>query len=224
MKSIARFAAAALVLVFGLMPLPATAQDDQGLMVERARRTLETFMRDSQLVWLRENAPKAHAIMIIPEMVKLGVVIGVSGGTGVAYRRNAQGQWTGPVFYHLTSGSFGLQLGAQVSEVMLVMTNERGAAMLHANSFKLGPDASIAAGPVGAGAGGAPIVDIVSYSRAQGLFAGISLEGTVLSPRDEWNSVYYGKDASPADVLDGKAASPRATEARSAVTRALTGK
>jgi len=223
MTLLARFAAF-LAAAFLLAPLPAAAQEDQAVMIERARRSLETFMRDPQLVWLRENAPKASAIMIVPEMVKLGVVLGVSGGTGVAYRRNAQGQWTGPVFYHLTSGSFGLQLGAQVSEVVLVMTNDRGAGMLHANSFKLGPDASIAAGPVGAGASGAPIVDIVSYSRAQGLFAGISLEGTVLSPRDEWNTALYGRDATPAGILAGKASSPASAAAGADVSRIMSGK
>ena len=224
MKLFSRTTLAALALASAFMPLPAAAQQDQEIMLERARRSLDNFMRDPDLRWLRENAPNAQAIMVVPEMVKLGLILGVSGGTGVAFRRTPQGDWTGPVFYTLTSGSFGIQVGAQVSEVILVMTSERGAERLTSNSFKLGPDASVAAGPVGIGASGAPIADVVSYSRTQGLFVGLSLEGTVLSPRDDWNRAYYGDSASPADVLSGKSGGGKGAEVRADVKKIIGGK
>lgn len=214
--------AALLGAACALLPLPAAAQQDQDLLVERARRTLNNFVRDPDMRWFRDNASSVRAVLIVPEMVKVGIVIGGSAGTGVAFRRDAGGAWGGPVFFTLTSGSFGLQLGAQISEVMLLMMNERGAERLLSNSFKLGPDASVAAGPVGVGTGVAPIADIVSFSYSQGLFAGISLEGTVLSPRDEWNRAYYGS-ASLNDVLSGKAGTARASDLRADVQKAMGG-
>ena len=223
MKQLSRTTLAALAFVSAFAALPAAAQQDEEIMTERARRSLENFMHDPDLRWLRENAPKAQAILVVPEMVKLGLILGVSGGTGVAYRRDAKGGWTGPVFYTLTSGSLGIQVGAQVSEVILVMTSERGAERLTSNSFKLGPDASVAAGPVGVGAAGAPIADVVSYSRTQGLFVGLSLEGTVISPRDDWNREYYGSGATASDVLSGKAGGGKGADARAAVQKILGG-
>ena len=218
-----RFIAAALVAGGALLSPTAFAQPEQEL-VERARRTLDNFVKDPDMRWLRENAGQTHAILIVPEMLKLGVVIGGAAGTGVAFRRDAQtGQWGGPVFFTLAAGSFGLQLGAQVSEVLLLMMNERGARQLLANSFKLGPDASVAAGPVGVGTSVAPISDIVSFSRSQGLFAGISLEGTILSPRDEWNNAYYGSGVRVEDVFAGRKVAPKGSTVRAEVQKAMHG-
>lgn len=218
-----RFIAAALTAGGTLLSVPAFAQPEQEL-VERARRTLDNFVKDPDMRWFRDNAGKTQAILIVPEMVKLGVVIGGAAGTGVAFRRDAKsGEWAGPVFFTLAAGSFGLQLGAQVSEVMLMMMNEKGAQQLLANSFKLGPDASVAAGPVGAGTSTAPISDIVSFSRSQGLFAGISLEGTILSPRDEWNRTYYGSGVRVGDIFSGKSVAAKGSAVRAEVQKAMRG-
>jgi lipid-binding SYLF domain-containing protein len=97
-----------------------------------------------------------------------------------------------------------LQAGGEASEVVLLVMTERGVSAMLGNNFKLGADASIAVGPIGVGAGGATAAlsaDIISFSRAQGLYGGISVDGSVIAVRNEWNSAYYGKSVTPTDIL-----------------------
>ena len=107
--------------------------------------------------------------------------------------RNAKGKWTGPAFYTLATASVGFQAGVSVSEMMTLVMTDKGLNSLLSNSFKMGPDASVAAGPVGAGAKADIITDLVTYSRSKGIYGGINLDGTVVATSDEWNEAYYGK-------------------------------
>jgi len=116
----------------------------------------------------------------------------------------ASGQWGGPAFYTLGEASFGLQAGGDASEVVLVALSERGVSALLSTSAKLGANVSIALGPVGAGLEGATAnlsADIVSYSRNQGLYAGLSLDGAVVAVREGLNTAYYGKPVTPTQIL-----------------------
>jgi lipid-binding SYLF domain-containing protein len=141
-------------------------------------------------------------VLIAPEIVKAGFILGGSGGRGVLLARNAKtGKWVGPAFYTLATGSVGFQAGISVSEVVMLVMTEKGLNSLLSTSFKVGGDVSVAAGPVGAGAKSNIAADLISYSRAKGIYGGLNLDGTVVSTNDEWNSAYYGKAVTPPDIL-----------------------
>src|SRR5436305_13551565 len=139
-------------------------------------------MRDPEMTWLQQNIGRAKAVLIAPEVVKAGFIFGGSGGRAVLVVRNAQtGKWSGPAFYTLATASVGFQAGVAVSEMASLVLTEKGLNSLLATSVKLGPDASVAAGPVGAGAKADVITDLVSYSRAKGIYGGLNLDGTVVT-------------------------------------------
>ena len=160
-------------------------------------------MRDPQMGWLQNNVGRAKAVLIAPEVAKAGFIFGGSGGRAVLLVRNAKtGRWTGPAFYTLATASVGFQAGISVSEMMTLVMTDKGLNSLLSDSFKMGPDASVAAGPVGAGAKADVITDLVTYSRSKGLYGGVNLDGTVVATSDEWNEAYYGKKGMHApDIL-----------------------
>lgn len=172
-------------------------------LVDAADRTFGNFMRDPQMTWLHDNIRRAKAVLIAPEVAKAGFIFGGSGGRAVLLVRNAKtGRWMGPAFYTLATASVGFQAGISVSEMMTLVMTDKGLNSLLSDSFKMGPDASVAAGPVGAGAKADVISDLVTYSRSKGLYGGINLDGTVVATSDEWNEAYYGKKGMHApDIL-----------------------
>lgn len=184
----------------------AQAQGDQQALVEKARLTVMDFAADPDLEWFRRYMRSAQGILVVPQLLKAGFIIGGSGGSGVLLARDAKtGEWSPPAFYTMGSGSIGFQIGAEASEVVLLLMTAKGVESVLQTNVTLGADASIAAGPVGAGgkAATAPSLsaDIISFSRAKGLYGGISLEGAVLAVRNEWNQTYYGQSASPTDII-----------------------
>ena len=184
----------------------AAAQSEQQKLVNKADVTLSNFLRDPQMTWLQQNIGRAKAVLIAPEIVKAGFIFGGSGGRAVLIAKEG-GKWHGPSFYTMATASVGFQAGVQVSEnVTLVMTEKGMNSMLAAN-FKIGGDASAAAGPVGAGAKSDITADLVSFSRAKGVYGGVNLDGTLVNLSDDWNQAYYGKPVQPVDILIKGAAS-----------------
>jgi lipid-binding SYLF domain-containing protein len=208
--------------------LPATAAEpiEQQGLVDKARVTFESFMKDKDHSWLRENLNQAKGLIIIPSLLKAGFVIGGSGGSGVLIVKNHKtGQWSQPAFYTLGSGTFGLQIGAEAAEVIMMVRTQKAVDALFTSSFKLGGDTSIAVGPVGAGAKSNIMADIFSFSRTKGAYAGDSLEGAVIKTKDKWNKAYYGKAVSPLDIIvKGSVSSAGSKALRASVTKAEAGK
>jgi SH3 domain-containing YSC84-like protein 1 len=201
-------AAAVLLAALAIGARPAAADDvlHARQLVEKARFTFESFTQDPYLGDnLQALVNKAKAVLIYPQVLRLSFIFGASGGSGVLLSRDAaSGNWYGPAFYTIGEVSFGLQAGADASEVVLVALTDRGLSALLATSAKLGGNASIALGPVGAGVSGATAnvsADIVSYSRNKGLYAGLSVEGAIVATRDSLNTAYYGTEATPTDIL-----------------------
>jgi lipid-binding SYLF domain-containing protein len=181
---------------------PAHAQTEQQKLVDRAQVTLDNFLRDPQMTWLQKNLPRAKAVLIAPEIVKAGFIIGGSGGRAVLLARDAQsGKWRGPVFYTMATGSVGFQAGVAASETVTTVMTEKGLNSLLATSVKLGGDASVAAGPVGTGASGDVTTDFVAFARSKGVYGGLNLDGTVITANDDWNKAYYGKPVMAPDVV-----------------------
>jgi lipid-binding SYLF domain-containing protein len=185
-----------------LMAPTALAQADQRVLVTEAKLTLASFLNDPNMSWLQRNLGEAKAVLIAPSITRAGFILGGSGGRAVAVARDsATGKWTGPAFYTLATASVGFQAGIAVSEVVTLVMTEKGLNSLLSDSFKLGGDASIAAGPVGAGAKSDITADLVAFSRSKGVYAGINLDGTIVNVSDQWNNLYYGKETNATDIL-----------------------
>jgi lipid-binding SYLF domain-containing protein len=224
-------AATLLSVAFAISPLPAVSADDKQeatQLVEKAQFALESFMADSNMDAFHDLLKQAKGVFIAPQLLKGAFVIGVSGGSGVFFAwDDRMGRWNGPAFYTTGGASFGLQIGGQASEVILLAMTERGVSSFRSSSFKLGGDAGVAAGPVGIGVSAATAnlsADILSFSRSKGLYGGISLDGAVVATRGDWNSAYYDKVVEPGDILTIQTVTnPQAAGLIQAVTKA-TGK
>jgi lipid-binding SYLF domain-containing protein len=177
-------------------------QDETQARVEAARTTLSNFKRDPDMSWFRDNLKRAKALMISPQILQAGFIVGASGGSAMVIAQNHSGTgWNGPAFYHIASGSLGLQAGAEASEMVALIMTEKGLNSLLSTSFKLGGDVSIAVGPVGAGTGAPITADMVVYTRSKGLYGGLNLNGTVITVDEKRNQAYYGQAATPVDIL-----------------------
>lgn len=181
---------------------PANAQSTPQQLVDASAVTLSRFMRDPDMSWLQRHLGKAKAVLIAPSIVKAGYIFGGSGGRAIVFAHDAKsGRWVGPAFYNVGAASVGFQAGVEVSETVMLAMNEKALDSLLANSIKLGGDASIAAGPVGAGAKSDVMADFIAFSRSKGLYGGLNLEGSVIGVSDDWNRSYYGKPVLPPDIL-----------------------
>ena len=186
-------------------------------IVDAASTSVDTFTIDPNMKWLRDNMNEAKGVFILPQLVKGGFIFGGSGGSGVLLARGEGNIWSDPAFYTMGSGTVGLQIGVEVSEIILMIMTDRGIDALLTSSFKLGGDVSIAAGPIGAGAK-AQTADILAFSRSKGIYGGVNIEGAVIKIRRDWNHAYYGSETSPRDILiNGTATNPHADNLRSAV-------
>jgi len=186
----------------GLVATSAQAQSDQQKIVGESEKTLSNFVRDPDMTWLQNNLGRAKAVLIAPQIAKAGFIIGGSGGHAVLLAHDAKsGKWAGPAFYTLATASIGFQAGVSVSEAVTVVMTEKGLNSLLASSMKIGGDASVAAGPVGAGAKSDVVADLIQFSRAKGVYGGLNLDGTVVAVANDWNKAYYGKDVLPPDIL-----------------------
>jgi lipid-binding SYLF domain-containing protein len=208
---------------------PASATDRAGVqsLVDRARITFNDFMHDPNYVWFQEHVNRAKGVLIFPQVIKGGFIWGGSGGTGVLLVRNEKTRnWSEPAFYTIGSVTFGLQIGGEASEIIMLAMTQKAIDSLLSSSVKLGAGASVAIGPVGGGAkanAGIPDVtaDFISFAKSKGLYAGLNLEGSVVAVRDSLNKAYYGKYVSPADVFVRHAVSNRgADELRATLRRA----
>ena len=194
--------AVAAVVSLALFAPAAQAQTEQQKLIADAEKVLSNFLRDPDMTWLQRNIGRSKALMIAPEILKAGFIFGGSGGRALVVARDpASGKWTGPAFYVLATGSVGFQAGISVSEGVTMVMTEKGFNSLLATTFKMGGDASVAAGPVGAGAKSDIVADMITFNRSKGVYGGINFDGTVVTAADDWNQAYYGKKVLPPDIL-----------------------
>ena len=183
---------------------PALADDaaKAQAIIDRAKVTFEIFMQDKEYVWMHENLNRVKGLLIYPQVLKGGFILGGTGGTGVLVVKDAKtGDWSQPAFYTLGSVTFGLQIGGEASEIIVMVMTQKGIDSLYASSIKLGGDVSIAIGPVGSGAKSDILADFISFARSEGLYAGLNLEGSVLKVRDSLNHAYYKTEVSPVQII-----------------------
>ena len=227
LKNLNSLALAALAALFVLI-LPATRLLAQGR--ETSTVTSATaVLREIQLMPGR-NIPrsllaKARAVVIIPNMIKIGFIAAGRHGNGVAVIRNANGTWGNPIFVSLTGGGLGFQAGVQSTDVILVFKSQESVSGLLSGKFTIGADAAAAAGPVGRQASAATDIqlksEILSYSRSRGLFAGVSLDGSVLGVDGNANAVFYNVvGGTPQAIIAGQGipVPPAAVELKATLT------
>lgn len=186
-------------------------QEETRATVDAAEASLNRFLRDPDMPSLQKNISQAKAVMVCPKIFQAGFIVGGSGGRCLVMARSqAAGGWNGPAAYRITTGSLGLQAGAQASEMVALVMTEKAVNSLLSNSFKFGADVSVAAGPVGSGAGSQINADIVNYVRSTGLYGGLNLDGSVITIDEEGNRGLYGQPTTPVDILVKGAPSPMA--------------
>jgi lipid-binding SYLF domain-containing protein len=176
------------------------------LLVDEARLVLRDFLDDSQYQRMRVYVQNAYAIVIAPDLFKGGFIAGAERGNAVMLVRNPDtGRWGQPAFYDIYGGSLGLQFGFQSSDLVLTIMNEGAVKKLVGSGLKLGADASVAAGRVGATVGAATTTrfgeDLYVFAKNQGLFGGFAIEGAYIAAKDDWNAAYYGRPVKPWEVL-----------------------
>lgn len=198
-------------------------------LAERARLAIDSFDVGPNNASFNDLVKRARGIFIVPQSFRAAFIFGAAGGSGVLLARDEKtGQWNGPTFHTLGRGSIGLQAGAEVSEVVALIMTERGVTRLLSPTVEVGGDLTAVAGPVGGGLAGASAglsADIVSYARSKGLYAGLSLEGAVITTRSDLNRAFYGGSVTPSDVLvRGRVRSPEAEPLRAAVAKLAEGR
>ena len=221
---------AVILMVLVLSAAPAVAgggYSPQQEIVDKAKLTFEKFATDPSIGWTRIQAENAKGILIVPQLLKGAFIFGFEGGTGVFLARDEKtGEWSEPAFYKVRTGSFGLQIGAESSEMVFLVMSTKGVESFYTSSFRLGGDVSVALGPVGAGASGQTSLtlsfDMLAYTTDQGAYAGISAEGSAVIARGKWNQAYYGRGTRPTDILVKRSVSnPGAEGLRAAVSEAM---
>ncbi len=197
-----------------------TSEPEQ--LVERARISFQSMMSDNQYPSLVNLATRAKAIIIVPNLIRAAFFFGGRGGNAVMLVRGEDGKWSPPAFYTLGGISWGLQIGGQTSELVLTIMTDKGLNAVMDREVTLGADAGLAIGELGRGANASTGMDtkadMYAFARSEGLFVGVSLEGSVIAPRETWNQQLYGEDATPHSILVDRTAHSDSQAVNSIIT------
>jgi len=179
--------------------------------LDHAGRVMHEIMAAPDKGIPEEVLEHAKCVAVVPHLLKGGFVVGAQNGRGVATCKTANG-WSAPLFFSLTGGSFGLQIGVEGVDLVMIIQNERGMRQLLSSKFELGADASVAAGPVGRHASANTDwkmeAEILTYSRARGAFAGLTLNGASIRHDEDSTRAIYGHNVSNHKILQGEVAMP----------------
>jgi SH3 domain-containing YSC84-like protein 1 len=185
------------------------ATDDR---LDHAAEVLHQIMAAPDKGIPEEVLDHAKCVAVVPHMVKGAFVFGAEGGRGVATCRTENGVWSAPIFFAITGGSWGLQIGVEGVDLVMIIQNKRGMQRLLSSKFELGADASVAAGPVGrhtsADTDWELNAEILTYSRARGVFAGVSLKGAAIHGDGDSTRAVYGRDVTTRRILRGEVLPP----------------
>jgi len=200
-----------LFVVLGLSGCAGSASEEASAsrserLLEQSRLVLRDFLEDPQYQRMHVYVQNAYAVMIVPDLLKGGFLAGAERGTAMMVIRHPEtGNWGQPAFYDIYGGSLGLQFGVQSSDVVFTIMNQSAVKKIVGSGLKLGADASVAAGRVGATIGAATTAsfgeDLYVFAKNQGLFGGFAIDGSYMAPKNNWNAAYYGRPVRPWDVL-----------------------
>ena len=183
---------------------------DAKKLIDQAEATLKNFMNDPDIQGFSKLLEGAAGVYIVPRLTKGAFIFGIEGGNGVVLARDEKTRaWSEPrIFYETSAASFGLQAGAQAQEAVLLIMTPKGMDRLLSSTVKLGVDGSVAIGPEGLGERQGTLADFVTFTRAKGLYAGVSFDGASIRTRDDLNAAYFGEDVRPSDIIIAHKAKP----------------
>ena len=203
------------MLGLGTLGWAGTAREDATERLDNATNVVREIMNAPDSGIPEEVLEHAKCVAVVPHMVKGGFIFGGKGGKGVATCRTASG-WSAPAFITISGGSWGLQIGVQAVDLVMIVQNEKGMQKLLESNFQLGADASAAAGPVGrhasAGTDWKLDTEILTYCRAKGAFAGLTLEGASIRQDNDSRRAIYGRKVTTRALLLGKVPAPAAAQ------------
>ncbi len=219
-----RIAGLLCLLLLALVRPAAAELSAQQRLVERARVVVDDFRSDPQYGLARVYVQNAYGVIIVPNLIEGGFIIGGKYGVGILLVRDVQsGAWSDPIFLTVGGASLGLQIGGQASDVLVTLMNRAAVDKLLDHGLKLGADASAALGPIGAGVGTGTTLhfgeDAYVFMRNLGLYAGIKLEGTLFLPRNDWNEAYYGRKVTPREIANGAVHNPQAQPLKESLSK-----
>ncbi len=204
------------MLSLGTLCWAGSAREDATDRLDNAARVLHEIMAAPDQGIPQEVLEHAKCVAVVPHLVKGGFIFGAKGGKGVATCRTADG-WSAPAFFTVSGGSWGLQIGAEAVDLVMIIQNDKGMQHLLSNKFQLGADASAAAGPVGRHASANTDwkldTEVLTYSRAKGAFAGLTLEGASVRQDDDSRRAVYGRKVTTRATLLGQIPAPSAARA-----------
>jgi lipid-binding SYLF domain-containing protein len=203
------------MLSLGTLCWAGSAQEDATERLDNSTNVLHEIMGMPDKGIPEEVLEHAKCVAVVPHMIKGGFIFGAKAGKGVATCRTADG-WSAPAFITISGGSWGLQIGVEAVDVVLIIQNEKGMQKLLSSNFQIGADASAAAGPVGrhaeAGTDWKLDTEILTYSRAKGVFAGLTLEGASIRQDSDSRHAIYGHKVTTRALLLGKVVPPSAAQ------------
>ena len=184
----------------------ALAGPEQQEVVDHAAATIAAMRSDQSFGNAPELMRRAKAVMVVPQLVKGGFFFGGEGGNGVLLAKTANG-WSSPAFYTVGAASFGLQIGVETAEVVFLVMSDRALNAWMKNEVKLGAKAGLTVLVIGSNAEAAATtnanVDVIAWARSKGAYAGVTLEGSLIKPRDSFNEAYYGRKLSAERIIHG---------------------
>ncbi|WP_018865938.1 MULTISPECIES: lipid-binding SYLF domain-containing protein [unclassified Thioalkalivibrio] len=193
---------------------PFSREIDPQDIIDRAQATVENMATHPEYESLKEDLRDARGVVIFPRVARGAFLIGGSGGIGVFLAwDDERGDYSPVAFYSLGSVSFGMQFGGDAAEVVMVARTQDAVDSMFGSAIRLGADASVAAGPVGAGRSATPTADFLSYSRARGAYLGMSLSGSRMTVRDDFNEAYYGESQRPVHIIETRRVDREGTRA-----------
>jgi lipid-binding SYLF domain-containing protein len=213
--------AGVLIAFASLLSVPAAFASDQTDLLHNATRTADDMRHDPAFRPARDMLDHARGVLIVPNLVKGGFIFGAEGGNGVLMARTPRGNWSEPAFYTIGSASFGLQAGLEDAKIAMLIMSDRALHAIEDGNFKLGAGAGLTVVTLSGGAEGATPAnlsgDIIIWTSAKGLYGGITLNGSVISPRDDWNKDFYGHSVGPKEILNNDVKNPDAIPLRQAL-------
>src|SRR5258706_10058443 len=220
MKQICLLAGVAAFALASTLVTPALASDQTDLL-RRATHAAEHMQRDPAFDGARRMLRNARAVLIVPSLVKGGFIFGAEGGNGVLLARTHRG-WSNPAFYTMGSASFGLQIGLEQAEIVLLIMSDRALRAVERSQFKFGAGAGLTVVTLSAGAEGATAPnlsgDIIIWTSATGAYGGLTLNGSIIKSREEWDDDFYGHSVNVPQILSGRARNPEANPLREEVS------
>jgi lipid-binding SYLF domain-containing protein len=211
MRLLSRIAAAA-TFAGVMVSSAALAASDQESVLANAQATIVDMKHDQTFGPSRDLIRRARAVLIIPKLVKGGFIIGGEGGDGVLVAHNGKAGWSSPAFYTMGSASFGFQIGLEQAQLVLFIMSDKALRAVERSEFKFGAGAGLTVVTVGASAEGATSGnlsgDIIVWTSAKGAYGGLTLNGSVIKPREGWNNEYYGRTVTLGEILAHKVRNP----------------